>query len=142
MGASESVDLLTCRRNAGEVRERCGVDAEELRSRCLAGEADIRDRHPVAMTEASRFPRTEMDFERGQRLSVPMSAPRNACRLVDPELVLQIFTDPRYDQRMGIACHDLRQAAHPRPAARILGQQWRVGARLIKILDDSERFEQ
>src|SRR5262249_20343745 len=116
----ECIDPLACLRDPGEVWKWRNVDAEEFCSGGLTGKADIRDRHLVAMAEATRFLRAEVDFERGQRLRMPMAAPRHAGRLVDLKFVLQVFAHARHNEGMGIARHNLGEAAHPRPAARIL----------------------
>ena len=51
-----------------------------------------------------------------------MLAPFDAGRLVELELVLEIFAHPRHDQRMGIAGDDLRQSAHPGAALGVARQ--------------------
>src|SRR5882762_11201173 len=129
MSAGEGVDLLARLRDSREVAKWRDVDAEEFGSGGLAGETDIRDRHLVAMAETTCFFHAEVDFERGQRLRMPMAAPCRACRLVDLKFVLQVLAHARHNERMRIAGHDLGEAAHPRPAARIFRQQRRIGPR-------------
>jgi len=51
-----------------------------------------------------------------------MLAPLDPRRLVELELVFEIFAHPRHDQRMGIAGDDLRQPAHPGAALGIARQ--------------------
>src|SRR5262249_23294990 len=53
----------------------------------------------------------------------------------------EIFAHPRHDQRMGIACDNLRKPANARAPACITRQQRRIGMRLIEIFDDCQRFE-
>src|SRR6195256_4802804 len=75
MSAREGVDLLACAGDANHLRERGGVDVEEFRAGGLAREADVGDRHLVAMAETSSLLALEMGFERGERLDVPMAGP-------------------------------------------------------------------
>src|SRR5216684_6673365 len=142
MSAGEGVDLLARLCDTGEVRKWRDVDAEEFGSGGLAGETDVRDRHLVAVAETTCFLRAEMDFERGQRLRMPMAAPCHARRLVDLKFVLQVLAHARHNERMRIAGYDLGEAAHPCPAACIFRQQRRIGPRLIEILDNGEGLEQ
>src|SRR5258708_37693029 len=83
VGAGASVDLLARLRDTGEVRKWRDVDAEEFGSGGLTGETDVRDRHLVAMAETTCFLRAAVDFERGQRLRLPMPGPRDARRRCD-----------------------------------------------------------
>src|SRR2546425_9698008 len=142
MSAGEGIDLKARLRNSGEVAKWRDVDAEEFGSGGLAGETDVCDRHLVAMAETTRFCHAEVNFERGQRLRMPMAAPRHARGFVDLELVLQVLAHARHNERMRIAGYDLGETAHPRPAACILRQERRIGSRLVEILDNGEGLEQ
>src|SRR5258707_6056424 len=122
VGAGESVDLWARLRDTGEVRKWRDVDTEEFGSGGLTGETDVRDRHLVAMAETTCFLGAEVDFERRQRLRMPMAAPCHARRLVDLKFVLQVLAHAWHNERMRIAGHDLCEAAHPGPAACILWQ--------------------
>src|SRR5215469_8213492 len=62
VGAGERIELLAGLRDAGEVRERRDVDAEELGPGGLAGKADVGERHLVAMAEATCFACAEVNF--------------------------------------------------------------------------------
>src|SRR5689334_10965025 len=76
MGAREGVDLLARVGDAHEIRERRGVDVEELRAGRLAGDADVRERHLVAVRELAGLLALEVRLEPGERLGVPVPAPR------------------------------------------------------------------
>src|SRR5260370_10434626 len=136
VGAGERVDPVARLCDTGEVAKWRDVDAEEFGSGGLTGETDVRDRHLVAMAETTCFLGAEVDFECGQRLRMPMAAPCHARRLVDLKVVLQVFAHAWHNERIGISGHELCEAAHPRPAARILRQQRRIRARLIGYLDN------
>src|SRR5262245_53752166 len=58
------------------------------------------------------------------------------------ELVLQITQGAGVIERMNIAGDQLRQAANFRPGERIPGQQRRLWADLIQVLDDGERLDE
>src|SRR6516165_5432454 len=62
MGAGEGIDLLACIGDTHDVGKRREIHIEELRAGDLAGEADIRERYVVAMTEAAGFRSTKMGF--------------------------------------------------------------------------------
>src|SRR5712671_2585096 len=94
MGARKGVDLLACAGDANHLGKRRGVDVEEFRAGDLAREADVGDRHLVAMAETPGLLALKMGFERGERLDVPMAAPGHAGGLVDLELMLEIFAHP------------------------------------------------
>src|ERR1700704_1511903 len=142
MSAREGVDLLAGGGDANHVWEGHGVDVEEFRPGGLAREADVGDRHLVAMAETSRLLAFEMGFERGERLDVPMAAPCHPGGLVDLELMLEIFAHPRHDQRMRIAGDDLGEPAGAGAAARIARQQRGLRVGLVEIFDDRQRLEQ
>src|ERR1700704_3409604 len=142
MGARDGVDLLAGAGDTDHGWEGRGVDVEEFRAGGLAREADVGDRHLVAMAETSGLLALELGFERGQRLDVPMAAPCHPGGLVDLELMLEIFPHARHDQRMRIAGDDLGEPTHARAAARIARQQRRLRMGLIEIFDDRQRLEQ
>src|SRR5260370_40402663 len=91
VGSGESVDLLARLRDTVEVRKWRDVDAEEFGSGGLTGETDVRDRDLVAMAETACFLGAEVDFERGQRLRMPLAAPCHARRLAGLKFVVQGF---------------------------------------------------
>src|SRR5262249_54759796 len=135
MGARERVDLRQLVGDANEVRERRRVDVEEFRAGRLAGDAGIGERHLVAGGEFAGLLALEVRLEPGERLGVPVPAPRRDGLLVMLELMLEILAHARHDQRMGVRGDELRKAAHPGPAARVLWEQRRARMRLVEILD-------
>src|SRR5713226_9613348 len=83
-----------------------------------------------------------MSFDRLKRPERPMREPEVAAGLVHLELLLQVAPYPGNDQGMAICGCDQGEAAHARAAAWILGQQRRLGMRLLEVLQDGERLEQ
>src|SRR6266404_8068428 len=138
MGAREGVDLLAGAGDADHIGKRRRVDVEEFRPGRLAREADVGDRHLVAMAETPGLLALKMGFERGERLDVPMAAPCHPGGLVELELMLEIFAHPWHDQRMRIAGDDLGEAANAGAAARIVRQQRRLRVGLVEIFDDRQ----
>src|SRR3954470_355198 len=85
-----------------------------------ADEADVGHRHRVAVAIGAALGVVyEVRLDRPQPLGEPMPAPGKALRLVQRELPLQELADARHDERMRVAGNDLREATHPRPAARV-----------------------
>src|SRR5450759_3836718 len=104
-------------------REWRQIDLEIRRARRLPGKTNVGDGDLVALTVALGLLRAgEIGFQRLQGLHVPMVTPFQHASLVDLVFMRQVFAHPRYDQRMGVAGDDLRQAAHPRARLRLLRQ--------------------
>src|SRR5215211_2372976 len=115
MGAGKRVDLLASCDDASRGRIGRHVDLVELRPGRLARQADIGNADRLAMAVGAGLVAVEMRLQRAQRLHDPVAAPCGADWLVELELMLEIFTHPRHQQRMRIAGDDLRQAARARP---------------------------
>src|SRR5882672_11468686 len=127
LGAVEGVDFRAFPENAHHRRHPRRGDVEELRAEDLRGQADIGDRHRVAVAESSGlFLLRQVRFQGFQRLLRPVCEPLVARRLVLEHLLLQVAPDPRDHQGMAVADDDLREAAHARPPAGVLGQQRRI----------------
>jgi hypothetical protein len=70
---------------------RRGVDREEFCSLSLAREADVGERDRVTVATAAGGGVFKVRFERDERGRVPMLAPLDVGRLIELELVFQIF---------------------------------------------------
>ena len=123
MGLGERIDRLAGFIDAHDRRERCRIDLEEFRTDRLADQANVRDGDNIAVTVATGVTAGgQMRLKRSQRCGNPMTASLHPLRLVELELVLEIFAHAWHNQRMGIARHDLRQTADSRAASRIFRQ--------------------
>src|SRR5262249_48207183 len=142
MRAGKRLDLVAALDDAVDGRERRRIDLEEFRARGLARETDVGDADRLAVTEAAGLRALEMRLERRERLGDPVPAPCHAGRLVELELVLEVFAHARDQQRMRIAGDDLGEAAHARPVAGLRRQQPRMRMDLVEIFDDGEGLEQ
>jgi len=82
------------------MQKRRGVNREEFCSCRLAREADVGERDRVAVAIAAGGGVFKVRFECDERGRVPMLAPFDAGRLIELELVFQIFAHARHDQRV------------------------------------------
>src|SRR5262245_31851430 len=83
------------------------IHLEQLGPDRVADQADVRDRHAIAMAVAAGLRiAAEMGLKRGERLAKPVADPFEARRLVKLELALEIVAHARYDQGMGVASDD------------------------------------
>src|SRR5262249_20340747 len=143
MGAGEGVVFHALVDDPPYRRKRRGVELVEVGAGSLAGQADVgnRDRIPLAVA-AGLLAAGKVGLQRGQRRADPVLDELEPRRLVDLELVLEIFAHPRPQQRMRVAGDDLRETTHACPRARLLRQERRLRMGLVEILDDGERLEQ
>src|SRR5215831_14987677 len=143
MGAGEGVVFHALVDDPPYRRKRGGVELVEIGAGSLAGQADVGNRDRIALAVAAGLLAAgEVGLQRRERRADEIMDELEPRRLVDLELVLEIFAYPWHQQRMRIAGDDLREPAHPRPRARLLRQERRLRMGLVEILDDGERLEQ
>src|SRR5687768_7831675 len=144
MRPGEGVDLHALVVDAHGGRHRPGVAVEiSQRADHLRSDADVGDGGGVAVAEAAGFLLfREVALDCFERAQGPVCQPAVARFLVGFQLLLEVGTHARHDQRMPIRRGDEREAAHARPAARILRQERGLRMRLLDVLEDGERLDE
>src|SRR5580704_10609520 len=105
----------------------------------LRHQAEVGDRHRFA---AGIWPGLEQRFERLEAGDHPMMVPGIDRALLLVQLVLQVAQRAGIVERMDVAGDEVGERARLGAPDRILGQQRRLGMRLIEIFDDGERLQQ
>src|SRR5262249_5111538 len=141
VGARERLVLHAEIRDPAYGRKRGKIIFEEVCTGCLADKADVGNGDGIALAIApGLLAAGEVGFERLQGFPDPMTDPFEPRGLVKLELVFEILTHPRHQQRMRVAGDDLRERSHAgaRPWRR--GQKRRLWVRLVEIFEDCERL--
>src|SRR5262245_43119600 len=127
MGPGEGVVLHAGIDDAPHGRKRREVEFEQTCPYRLARQADVGERDSVAMAIAAGLRGgCEIGLQCLERRPDPGVDPLEPCRLVELELVLEIFAHSRHQLRMRIAGDVLGKVAHPRTRPRSLRWKWRL----------------
>src|SRR5262249_49834248 len=138
----ECIDPCAVLGDTGEGRKWREIDFEEIGACRLAGYANIGHRDLLAVAISSGFLRArQVLLQRRQSELMPVLRPFDDACFIDLEFVGEIFAHPRHDQRVGIACDNLRKAASARARASrgSSGGLGCVSSRYSMIARDSKR---
>src|SRR5216684_2494091 len=143
-GALEGVELHAAGDDAADRRIGLHVEAWiALRVEHLRHQADIGEARRIAMTELACLPVVgEAALDPVKAELDPVIEPGLDALLVLSQFVAQVAQHAQIVDRVDVARHGLRQAAHPRPASGMAGQQRRLRLDLVEVLDDGERLDQ
>src|SRR5687768_7543369 len=142
MRPGEGVDLHALVVDAHGGRHRLGVAVEiGQRADHLRSDADVGNGGGVAAAEAAGFLLfREVALDCSDGAQRPVRQPAVAGLLVLAHFFFQIRAYSWGDERLPVPRGDQREAAHARPAPRILRQERRLRMRLLDVLEDGERL--